>query len=184
MGTRINILFEHDFADWQDRQATLAKLDLALPAAQSLAAYWASKRQTEVRKHTWVANPIFPPSQRCDYMSYSGPGELFVNVNAKMIHVHTGGRWRGFLSIQDLRDAHYAAFVQLAQAFGAKEFFCCADNDLVMDIFYGGGELLRCIELLESELGPSLAYNSIVDYSIAKETEHGCPRIWYHARVD
>lgn len=40
MGTRINVLFDHDLPDYRDGEAVVARLTTALPAVLAVREYW------------------------------------------------------------------------------------------------------------------------------------------------
>ena len=64
---------------------------------------------------TWRADPLSPvDTNRPRYTAWS----LFLTITNQAAKIHTGGRWRGFLTLEPLRRVHLAAFRQIAGALG------------------------------------------------------------------
>ncbi len=119
MGTRINVVMDHDVTDWRDQSAVLARLGAALPAALAVQDYWnAVSASSQPRSEDqWTADTIMPYEEH--HRSYTGPGSLFLKVGPHAAKIRTGGRWRGFLSIPPLHDVHLRAFRAIAGAEGS-----------------------------------------------------------------
>ncbi len=180
MGTRINVLFSHTLTDWTCREESLQILSHTLPAVKAVAEYWSIQDPNcGSGPSSWISEPPFPPPETRDYFRYTGPGSFFVSITPRAVRVRTGGRWRGFLSIQDLRTVHLTAFRAIATAFDAKVYYCYADNDFVDDEFYDGQGVSNCIQFLHRQIGDPIKMEESIDPAIAEATEHGCPKLWY-----
>ena len=181
MGTRINVLFGHRLSDWTCREESLKILSEALPALNVVEDYW-NRQDGDRRQATqndWIPKPPFPPPETRDYLRYSGPGSFFASINPSAVWIRTGGRWRGFLSIPELRKVHIAASRAIAKAFAAEVFYCFADTDFADGEFWGGGAVSECIAVLQKQFGDPIPLDESVDPKIAQATEHGCPGLWY-----
>ncbi len=177
MGTRINILMPHRLPEWSDRVRVLRLLSTALPAARAVEAYFATGNPQPSSVGDWTAEPTFPPPETRDYQRYTGPGPLFVDINPYAVHVRTGARWRGFLSIQPLRHVCLDAFLAIAATFDARSARCFPDNDFVCDAFWGGEDFGRCCAILNRQFGPAVPLDEAVDANIASLACNGCPAI-------
>lgn len=180
MGTRTNMLLSHSLDDWRDRDASVTVLSETLPAVNAVDSYWSTAGEAQKQRLSeWIAEPEFPPSVQRDYYRYTGPGLLSVDINPSAVWVSAGCRWRGFLSIQALRDAHLLAFQAIAGAFGVIEYFCFADNDFVSDVYWEGGDVAGCLEVLKRQFGNAGVLVREIDPEIALKAEHGVPGVWY-----
>ena len=182
MGTRINVFLSHDLPRFDDAAATIARLDGVLPEALAVRDYWRSvDPQWDPKRPPdhWEADPANPALG--DVRRYSGPGSLHVWVMPLAARIHTGGRWRGFLSIEPLRQVHLAAFRAIARAIGSPKLAICSDarDDVADLIFYAGRSQDDCIGALRSAFGtPQPSVDSIAP-SVAAQAEHGVPLIWF-----
>src|SRR5687767_111810 len=126
MGTRIDVYISHNLPRFDDAEATIARLNSALPTAFAVRHYWRSVEPSGYEPDRWEAEPVSPrmPNVR----RYSGPGALDLTVTPAAARISTGGRWRGFLSIEPLRRVHLPAFRAIAQAMGSAKSALCADR--------------------------------------------------------
>ncbi len=171
MGTRINLLFPHNLPDWSNRPRILEILARSLPAAHKVAAYWHDNAPGYEPNEAWLAERPFPPPLERDYSRFSGPGPLFVDVNPYAVRVRTGGRWRGFLSIQALRSVHLFAFMSLMNSFQAQTARCFPDCDFLLDAFWDGGDFPTCCEVLDRQFGQAFPLHEFVDPELVRQTE-------------
>ncbi len=118
MGTRINVLLDHHLSDFHDREAVLVRLDPALASAVAVRDYGllADPDYKHDDLKTWRADPLSPVDT--NRPRYTAPGSLFLTITNQAAKIHTGGRWRGFLTLEPLRRVHLAAFRQIAGALG------------------------------------------------------------------
>lgn len=179
MGTRINGLLDHDLTDSRDRGSVLARLATVLPAALAVRDYWQSADPNSPRGDpmVWRADPV-SPREPCLHR-YAGPGSLFLTVTAQAASLRTGGRWRGFLSVQPLRRVHLMAFRQIADSLGARSLALHADSCDVDDLFWGGRSAGECIELMERMWGPPLRSVEDIERRVAAAAEHSVPTVWF-----
>lgn len=179
MGTRINVMFDHDVTDYQDQAAVLARLAAAAPAALAVHEYWnrAGDTSQSWAEDGWAADPVLRHER--EYRSYTGPGGLFLKVGPHAAKIRTAGRWRGFLSIPPLHQVHLRAFRDIARALGATRIAYFPDDDDLYDVFYGAGTFGDGIAVLERDFGASLPDVDNVAAEIAEETEHHVPCVWY-----
>lgn len=187
MGTRINLLFPHELGDWTDRSETLKVLEPVLPYGSAIEDYWQSVDPHSGKRdeNLWEARkPMFPPDEERWFHIYIGPGSLFVYVGPNLVRVRTGGRWRGFLSIQPLRTVHLPAFYAICKAFNSPEMRIFLDDDIVMDEFYDQQSYERCCRVLDQRLGAPIPLAEQINPEVAARTEHGCPMLQYIAIPD
>lgn len=179
MGTRINVLLDHALTDLHDREMVMKRLADALTAALAIRDYWqkADPRNLQENVKVWQANPV--ASRDPILYRYTGPGSLFLTVTPAAAPIRTGGRWRGFLSIEPLRRSHLAAFRQIAGAFGSSCMALYADSSEVDDLFWGGQSHWECIELMERLWGPPQPSVDEIDPCIVAATERTVPRMWF-----
>lgn len=179
MGTRINVLLDHKLADWRNRESVLARLATALPAALAVQEYWlsADPRVSHDKLTEWRADPVSPgePSLR----RYTGPGSLFLTLTAHAACIHTGGRWRGFLSIDPLRRVHLAAFRQLTASLGSHSMAVYAASCEVNDLFWGGGTQWEGVELMERLWGPPQRSVENIEPGIVATAKRTVPLVWF-----
>src|SRR3954469_1946855 len=153
MGTRIDIYLSHDLPRFDDVEATIARLECALPMAFAVRDYWRTVDPSGYELDRWEAEPVSPrmPNVR----RYSGPGALHLTVTPAAARISTGGRWRGFLSIEPLRRVHLTAFRAIARAMRSETLALCADSrDDVTDVFLADGSQDDCIAAMRSAMGP------------------------------
>jgi hypothetical protein len=179
MGTRIDVYLSHDLPCFDDAAGTIARLNSALPAAFAVRDYWRSvdpdTRQTIER---WEAEPVTPRMPKVP--RYSGPGALYLTVTPAAARISTGGRWRGFLSIEPLRQVHLAAFRAIARAMGSARLALCADSrDDVTDVFLADGSQDDCIAAMRSAMGPPQPSVESIAPDVVAQTEHGVPSVWF-----
>jgi hypothetical protein len=154
MGTRINVLLEHDLTDYRDRDSVMARLVAALPAASAVQNYWhsADPDYPHEKLSEWRADPV----SSCDpnLHRYTAPGNLFLTLTKQAAKIRTGARWRGFLTIEPLRRVHLAAFRQIAAALKSRSLVVYADSCEVDDLFWGGHTQRECVERMARMWGP------------------------------
>ena len=179
MGTRIHVFLKHDLPRFDDAAATIERLDNTLPAALAVRDYWRSiqpdSHQTDER---WEAEPVTPnlPHLR----DYRGPGTLYLEVTASAAMISTGGRWRGFLSIEPLRRVHLESFRAIARALGSERIAMCADSrDDVTDVFLANGSQDACIAAMRTAMGPPQPSVELITPELVAQTEHGVPNVWF-----
>src|SRR5262245_13473627 len=108
MDARIHVFLSHDLPRFDDTAATLARLQMALPAALAVRDYWRSidpgrqaltppAQRREVDVEAWQAAPVM--EMEPDERRYVAPGSLFLVVMPTAALIFTGGRWRRFLSV-------------------------------------------------------------------------------------
>lgn len=139
MGTRINVLLDHDISDYRNQSDVVARLEATTPATLAVRDYWNAASVAFMPKSDdrWVADPVMPHEK--NHRSYTGPGSLFLKVGPHAAKIRTGGRWRGFLSIPPLHNVHLQAFHRIAEALGATRVAYFPDDDDLYDVFYDGG---------------------------------------------
>jgi hypothetical protein len=182
MGTRINVILSHDLPAL-DCNLILSRLAAALPAALAVRNYWLTDEPRQREDVTaWGAEPIL--SCEPSFRRFTGPGSLFLTVAPRTVHVRTGGRWRGFLTIEPLRSVHMAAFRQLAQVFGSGCFALFADSCEVDDAILDGQTQWQCIELMERMWGAPQASVETIEPRIAVAADQTVPLVWFLETTD
>lgn len=182
MGTRVNVIFAHTLPDFKDREEILRRLHLADAAATAVADYWESAGQSGERQ-SWQFYH-HPPKCYEHLVELHGPGSLFVDISCSVVKLHTGGRWRGFLSMPELRATHLAAFRAIGQAFGAIVMVLYPDCDEVDEVFYENGSLHDCIARMQEVFGNPQPSIECIPHSVVLETEHTVPWVWYIDSLD
>jgi hypothetical protein len=177
MGTRINVLFGHTLSDHADTHEVTRQLERTIPAALAVDDYWVKQDEEHSPTQTWTQAPIHPRDRFL--RRYDGPGSLFLTLTPVAAALRTGGRWRGFLSIEPLRQVHLAAFHAVAASFGAERMALFPDSDYVDDLFWDGQAFESCIVLLRREWGPPQQSIENVHPDIVAETEHGVLFVWF-----
>src|SRR5688572_6900885 len=125
MGARIEVYLCHGLPRFDDAADTISRLNSILPAAFAVRDYWRSVDPRAYELERWEAEPLGP--RLPDIRRYSGPGALYFAVTPAAARISTGGRWRGFLSIDPLRTVHLGAFRSIAQVMGSTTMALCAD---------------------------------------------------------
>jgi hypothetical protein len=125
----------------------------------------------------WRVDPV-SPREPCLHR-YTGPGSLFLTVTAQAACIRTGGRWRGFLSIEPLRRVHLAAFRQIAGSMGSRCLAFYADSCEVDDLFWGGRSQWECIQLMERNWGRPQRSVEDIEPRVAAAAEHTVPTVWF-----
>lgn len=180
MGTRINVIFDHDLADWLDRPLVVQRLNRALPEACMVDDYWHQVDPHYIRdERQWLIDPV----DQTHCQDYTGPGAIFVSINPTSVHIHTGGRWRGFLSIGPLRHVHLAAFRSIVRGLGGTEMIVFSDNDDVISEFCEGRDYSACLEQLARMEGSPQPTIELIDRKFIHDCEFGIPAVWYRDKV-
>ena len=175
MGTYIDVYLTHSLPSWRDAAATLACLSEAEVASRAVAQYWRTVQPFDRDREHWEIDERLP-----EYLSYHGPGSLHLDVTPMAARLHTGGRWRGFLSIPPLRHVHLAAFRAIADAFSSPRMAVTHDSiDGLLDAFLEGAPQEQLIRMLETSLGQPQPSLDAVEPWIAAQAERGVPDVWY-----
>lgn len=180
MGTRIHVYLTHDLEDFEDAAEILSRLELALPAALAVREYWRTvdPDNADADIDGWTAGPKFP--RLFDKRIYYGPGSLELWLTSRAARIGTGGRWRGFLSIEPLRRVHLTGFRAIAIALHSPSLAICHDScDEVDDVFLENRPQQDCIDQLHAVLGPPQPSIEVIAPGIIAKTEHGVPAVWY-----
>jgi len=180
MGTRINLLLDHDLTDFRNPEEVLSRLSPTIQAAEAVRDYWLASDpdSPHAPMSVWEADPQSPrePGLR----RFTGPGSLFLSVTASAARVRTGGRWRGFLAIEPLRRVHLLAFRAIARALGAGFMALYPDSDEVDGLFWDGRPPWECVEWMEQRWGPPQGSIEDIDPSIAAAAEVYLPKpVWF-----
>jgi hypothetical protein len=130
----------------------------------------------KVRSYS-ATDPASPHRPELHY--YTGPGRLFLTVASTTAHIRTGGRWRGFLTIEPVRRVHLGAFRQIARAFGTASMALYGDSCEVDDLFWSGRKQWECIELMERLWGPPQRTAEEIDAKITAAAEQTVPLVWF-----
>src|SRR6185312_6514586 len=90
--------------------------------------YWNSVAQSNLDPQAhdrWVLELVSsrPPHHR----TYGAPGSLWLDVTSRAARISTGGRWRGFIEIERLREVHLQAFKTIAKCLQSKTLVICSD---------------------------------------------------------
>src|SRR5215469_13558966 len=135
MGTRINVIFEHQVRDYQDHTATIKLLASTIPATLAVANYWRTLADDPKSKDncqdSWT---VFSPNSSEGYLRYDGPGALYLRFGPKVAEIFTGARWRSFLSIEPLRQVHLTAFRNIARHLGGSRLIFFPTSGIADDL--------------------------------------------------
>jgi hypothetical protein len=182
MGTRIDVLLDHNLTDYRDREAVLTRLATALPSALAVQDYWHSADPHSIHDKSveWRAEAMSPHNPVL--YRYTAPGSLFLTVTNQAAHIRTGGRWRGFLSIEPLRRVHLTAFRHITRALGSSSLAIYADACEIDNSFWGGKTQGECVALMERLWGPPQRSVEGIESWIATEAERTVPQVWFLER--
>ncbi|HET6426314.1 MAG TPA: hypothetical protein VFG20_21660 [Planctomycetaceae bacterium] len=167
----------HTLSDFRDRSELLRRLHLVDTEAIAVAEYWKSTGQGG-ELDSWRFHPHSPGWDE-HLVDYDGPGSLFITASRHAIKIRTGGRWRGFLSMPELRAVHLAAFRAIGRAFDAAAMVLYPDCDDVDGVFWENGTLQECICKLRQVYGDPQPSIDCIPHAIVLETEHTVPQVWY-----
>jgi hypothetical protein len=179
MGTRINILLDHDLPDFREPATTLARLAPSTEATLAVREYWRRAGSSNAPDNlvSWRAEPNMP--RRPLLRHYTGPGFLNLSVSVSAARVRTGGRWRGFLSIEALRRVHLLAFRAIARALGSSCISLYGDSCEVDDLFWEGRMQRECVDAMNRMWGPPQPSVDAIDPRVAAATDHTVPLVWF-----
>lgn len=180
MGTRINVLYDHRLPDHENVEAVRSTLASTLPSLKAVDDYWAAVSEPDDRK---VCESWRHLNQSDRFVRFAGPGSFYVDLKPCVAGVRTGGRWRGFLSIEPLRKVHLAAFREIGRALGATTLAYFPDDDHVIGTFWDGGSLSQCISLLAEKYGEPQPSIENISADIAAETDRRVPLVWYVEQI-
>ncbi len=114
------------------------------------------------------------------FETYEAPGRIILRIGEKAAKISTGGRWRGFLSIEPLRQVHLRAFRDIARLLGGTRLTYFPDDDFVDDALYReNASQGECVELLLKRYGPPQPSVESIAPKIAAAVEKGVPQVWY-----
>ena len=149
------------------------------PLCLEVAEYWQTVENYSRDATQWETGETLE-----DCIRYAGPGSLWLDVTPHAARIHTGGRWRGFLSIEPLRRVHLAAFRSIAEALSSDTMALSHDStEQVHEIFWSGARQVDCVATLHSALGPPQPSIEAIEPRIAAMTERTVPDVWYLERV-
>src|SRR5688500_1884627 len=178
MGTRIDVYLSYDLSRFDDEAATLARLNSVLSAALAVREYWRAVNPGGYKSDRWEAEPVTPRTP--NVRRYSGPGSLQLTVTPAAAQISTGGRWRGILSIEPLREVHLVAFRAIARAMRSAKLALCADShDDVLAVFLANGSQDECIAQMRSTMGPPQPSLVSIQPEVVEQVEHGPPDVWF-----
>jgi hypothetical protein len=181
-GIRIDVFLSHDLPRFYDAEETLSRLNSVLPAAFAVRDYWRSIAPSRYELERWEAEPVEP--RLPDVRRYSGPGSLYLTVTPAAARISTGGRWRGFLSIDPLRRVHLAAFRSIARVMGSPTMALCSDaRGDVTEVFIPNGSQEQCIAQMRSAMGLPQPSVDVIGPEIVAQAGHDIPAVWFLERV-
>jgi hypothetical protein len=177
MGTRIHVLLTHDL-QCEDTAAVAARLAPVVPALIAVRDYWRSVGSGADNRNCWELQPA--NSREPHMRSYEGPGSIWLRLTSRAACIYTGGRWRGFLSIEPLRRVHLAAFRAIATALHSPTLAISHDScGSVEDTFLANGTQQECIAMLLAAFGEPSSSVDAIGPEVAQQAEHGVPNLWY-----
>jgi hypothetical protein len=111
---------------------------------------------------------------------FRGPGGMGARFGPQVAEVFAGARWRGFLTIPALRQAHRAAFAAVARAVGATGilFVPCYAEEL-SEAAEAGSSFEQCLRLMEETWGPVQGDLDEISPQVIADCEHCPPKVWY-----
>lgn len=175
MGTYINVFLTHDLRSWRDEDEARRRLQPTEPLCRAVDEYWRSVQSYEDYDMGWGRSDTLE-----ELVGYTGPGALYLEITPRAARIHTGARWRGFLTFPPLHRVHVAAFRSIAAALGSEKLAITHDSvESVAEAFWSGATQSECIAGLEAELGPPQPSLDRIEPWIIAEAEHKVPRVWY-----
>jgi hypothetical protein len=179
MGTYVSVFLTHDLLSFQDTAEALTRLRQTEASCNEVREYWRNAQQYDRDATEWSVSEALDGD-----VTYGGPGSLWLDITPRAARIHTGGRWRGFLSIPPLHRVHLAAFRSIAAALGSESMAISHDsNDNVQEIFWAGGTQSDCIAALQAEFGPPQPSIDAIDPRVVEMADHGVPEVWYLERI-
>jgi hypothetical protein len=111
---------------------------------------------------------------------FDGPGSISMRFGPHVAEIYAGARWRGFLTIQALREVHRAAFVAIARAVGATGilFVPCYAEELA-EAAMDGKSFEQCLRLMEETWGPLQGDLDEITPRVIADCGHCPPQVWY-----
>jgi hypothetical protein len=175
----ISVFLTHNLPSFRDTNEALTRLRPTEAPCREVSAYWGTVQPYDRNAMRWTAEEVLE-----DCVHYAGPGSLWLDVTPRAARIHTGGRWRGFLSILPLRRVHLAAFRAIAAALGSETMAISHDSiEKVHEIFWAGATQSACVAALQAALGLPQASIEAIEARIVALTEHTVPDVWYLERV-
>jgi hypothetical protein len=173
------VFLTHALLSWRDTAETLTRLRRTESACREVAEYWRTVENNDQGAMQWTTDEA-----REDCIHYVGPGSLWLDITPCAARIHTGGRWRGFLSIEPLRYVHLAAFRSIAEALRSDTMALSHDStERVHQIFWSGARQSECVAALQVALGPPQPSVDAIDPRIAAMTDRTVPDVWYFEQV-
>lgn len=176
MGVRINAIFDYRPIG-QESAATFAELvEPALPALCELKDYWALNDSPEVGPDIWIEQETglsYRP------FSLSGPGGIRLDITPRLVWLHAAGRWSGFMSMPDLRQAHLKAIRTVAHNLRATFIAYFADCDDMYDFVYENKPADLVGEVLIIRFGKARTDVDVIDLAAAELR----PTVWYYEKL-
>jgi hypothetical protein len=173
------VFLAHALPLWRDTAETLMRLRQTEPACCEVAEYWRTVENVDPDPTQWTTGEALE-----DCVHYVGPGSLWLDITSCAARIHTGGRWRGFLSIEPLRHVHLAAFRSIAEALRSDTMVLSHDcTERVHQIFWSGATQSECVATIHAALGPPQRSVDAIDPRITAMTERTVPDVWYFEQV-
>jgi hypothetical protein len=111
---------------------------------------------------------------------FEGPGRMGVLFGPSVAEILSGARWRGFLSIPPLRQAHLAAFVAIGRAVGATGIIFVPDYaEELAEAATAGRSFDECLRLMDETWGPVQGEPDEITKAVVTDCERCPPRVWY-----
>ena len=172
MGVRINVISDHQIRQWNDVDWLIGHLSKTLPTLEKIDAYWVRTGEKNDRLRCWQASR---PSDSFRSVKLEGPGSVWLTLTPKIAMIHTGGRWRGFMEIPELRQVHLSAFRDILGCLRASFAAYFPDFDDVWGLFYEDRPASQVEELLVPHFGrPSTNVDNPDRSDIQKR-----PSVWF-----
>jgi hypothetical protein len=115
-----------------------------------------------------------------DYLSYNGPGGLFVQFGAKAARIRSRCRWRAFLSDEPLRSCYVRVFRSIARALGSDWLSYFPSNDEIDEAVLSEGKTLdECTGIMQRKWGPSESSIEAISPDVLNRASLYSPSVWY-----
>jgi len=184
MGTRVVGVAEHHIA--AALRATPHNLSAILTAATQACTevdrYWSGldpQPLTVTRADSWRTIQRGDDDTVTEWW-FGGPGGFSIHFRPHVAEIHAGARWRGFLTIAELRHVHLIAFKEIARAVGSSAivFVPCYAEEL-FEAAANGSTLEECVQLLERNWGTGQNTLNRIDPRVIRECDRTPPKVWY-----
>ena len=173
MSILINAIFDYQPLSQETATTFEETVATALPALRELKEYLMRRGSSDDGFDSWTKQET-----KLSYRPFciDGPGGIHLQITPHLVWLHAAGRWSGFMSIADLRQAHLKAIRAVAKSLSASFIAYFADCDDVYNFIYENQPANKIGEVLVNRFGEARIDVDVVDPVAAKLR----PTVWYY----